>query len=125
MLQHFFRRAESGGFRTRSAERDAHSDRATLAAVGSAIDQALTTLETERDGLGQRFNEARDRASAAAGTEADEYLTREVNVGADLRRLEQEMIRATARLQTLDEEIANLRFVRAVFYSRFTSLAAK
>lgn len=119
MLQHFPRRTKSNGFRTRSAERDEKSDRKALAAVGKAIDEALAVLEAEEDGLSRRFDEARDRASVAIGTEHDEYLSREPAMLADLRRLEGQMSRATSRLESLHEAIADLRLVRAVFHSKF------
>jgi hypothetical protein len=55
----------------------------------------------------------------AAGTETDEYLTRNSDVAANLKQFESELKNGTARLQRLDEHLRNLGFLREVFYSRF------
>jgi hypothetical protein len=123
MIMQLFRRHSSGEFRTRSPDRDKQTDDAVLGSVGKAIDVALATLQAESEGLNQRLTDARERASLAAGNEHDEYLTREPSNLAGLRKFEEEMRQATARLKVLDEEIVHLRFVRATFYSRFANLA--
>jgi hypothetical protein len=123
MIMQLFRRQSSGEFRTRSPERDKQADFALLGSVGKAIDDALATLQAESEGLNRRLTDSRERASLAAGNEYDEYLTREPSNLAGLRKFEEEMRQATARLKVLDEEIGHLRFVRATFYSRFTELA--
>jgi hypothetical protein len=122
MIMQLFRRQSSGEFRTRSPDRDKQTDFALLGSVGKAIDDALATLQAESEGLSRRLTDARERASLAAGNEYDEYLTREPSNLAGLRKFEEEMRQATARLKVLDEEIGHLRFVRATFYSRFTKL---
>jgi hypothetical protein len=122
MIMQLFRRQSSGEFRTRSPDRDRQTDLATLGGVGKAIDDALTTLQTESEGLSRRLNDARERASLAAGNDYDEYLTREPSKLTGLRRYEDEMRQATSRLKVLDEDIAHLRFVRATFYTRFSKL---
>jgi hypothetical protein len=122
MIMQLFRRQLSGEFRTRSPDRDRQTDLATLGGVGKAIDDALAALQAESEGLSRRLNDARERASLAAGNDYDEYLTREPSKLTGLRRYEDEMRQATSRLQALDEDIANLRFVRATFHTRFSKL---
>jgi len=45
-------------FQARSAGRDAQSDRRLRSAVAKSIDDALTVLRLEKEGLSKRFNEA-------------------------------------------------------------------
>ena len=125
MLQHFSRRMKSNSFQTRSSEREELSDRRTMAAVGRAVDEAIAILKAEQDGLSRRFDEARERASVATGTEDDEYLLREPDMLADLQRLEDQMSRATTRLKVLQETIAGLRSVRELFHSKFGASIAE
>ena len=88
-----------------------------------AIDAALVKLQTESEGLSRRLQDARERASLAVGNDTDEYLSREPSRLAGLKEFENEMGVAADRLKILDEQIVNLRFVRATFYSRFTKFS--
>ena len=114
-----FRRQASGEFRTRSADRDRETDSATLGGVGKVIDEALSAMQAEIDGLSKRLSDARERASLAVGNDYDEHLTREPAMLRSLQKYEAQMRQATERLKVLEEDVGHLKFVRATFYSRF------
>jgi hypothetical protein len=124
MLRSFLRSREIDRFQSRSAERDAQTDIRMLSAVAKAIDDALAVLEVEKDGLSERFNEARDTSSAAAGAEYSHYLWREPEPFAQVQGSEEHMIRAAQRIKQLSEQIADLRFVRTTFHFRLGSLTS-
>ncbi len=119
MLKHLFRSRLSGGFRTRSSERDTETDASLIGALGTTIARALAAFEKERDGLNRRISEAQMLASVTVGTGTDEYVTREPEKAAGLASYESEMRRGRERLAKLESHIANLKFMRAAFATRF------
>lgn len=107
-------------FRFRSVERDFAADMTSITAVEAAIDHALKKLESERDGLVRRIQEATDRAAMLVGTDTDEYLVRDNETTAALGRLESEMERGNCRLDRLNRYLTDIHFIRSEFKSRFS-----
>jgi len=68
-------RAKSGA-RFRSAGRDRETDEERLAAIESAVREALVAAEREKSALGQRLEQARTTATILAGTDTYEHETR-------------------------------------------------
>ena len=111
-------------FRTRSPERDEALDESIFLPVAEAIEQALTVLETQKDGLERRIRDATAFASLAAGNDVYEHETREPSRTESLRGFEKELETARKRQVVVESHIVNLRFVRAVFLSRFPGTGA-
>ena len=118
-----FFRSRIGPFRTRSAERDREADSMNLARVTRAIDQAIETLEAEREGLGRRLADVTSRAAIFAGNGSDDYLERESAVSDRLKALDSEVKNGQRRFDQLAHNIAQFEQVRADLRSRFTGLA--
>jgi len=106
-------------FRTRGPERDQHTDQGRLQAVKTAIEGVIADIERERDGLDQRLKDVLGRASLAVGTGSDDYQEREVNDGAYIKTLEDEVVVGQQRLAKLNSDAVNYRFIRAALLSRF------
>jgi hypothetical protein len=121
-MKFFFSRSNSAGFRARSPERDKSTDEETAVPIKTAIDQALSRVEKEYDGLKARLDSVTASAVFVAGTESDEYLERDSKDTDRLREYESEMQRANIRLQQLTEMIAHLKFIRAAFKTRFPQI---
>jgi hypothetical protein len=119
MLKGLFRSRSSGGFRTRSPERDAETDAARIGQIGAKISDVLEAFEKEREGLNRRISEAQMLASVTVGTATDEYVTREPAQAEGLASYEAEMRRGRERLATLENHISNLKFMRAAYATRF------
>jgi hypothetical protein len=101
-------RAKSAA-RFRSAGRDRETDERRLAAIKSAVREALEATEREKSALGQRLEEARTRATILAGTDTYEHETRLPEKTAGLAESEAEMRRAEGRLLDLDRHILKLK----------------
>jgi hypothetical protein len=95
--------------RFRSAGRDRETDERRLAAIKSAVREALEAAEREKSALGQRFEEARTRATILAGTDTYEHETRLPEKTTGLAESEAEMSRAEGRLLDLDRHILKLK----------------
>ena len=104
----FLFRAKSTA-RFRSAGRDRETDERRLAAVKSAVRQALEDAKRERSALGQRLEEARTRATILAGTDTYEHEARLPEKTAELAESEAEMRRAEGRLLDLNRHILKLQ----------------
>src|SRR5436190_24051945 len=65
------------GFKARSAERDAESDRLRIGSIATAIEAALQAAEKEQAGLSRRVDDVLARAAVTLGNGTDEYLERE------------------------------------------------
>lgn len=102
-------------FHARSADRDAKTDQVRLELVALAIKAAVKSVQSERDALRGRVNAARDLASFAAGTDYDEYLTRDSKDQARIREYEKQMAAGDRRIEELDRQMAGLTAVREVF----------
>jgi chromosome segregation ATPase len=120
-----FFRSRIGPFRTRSAERDKESDAMNIARVTRAIDQAIETLEDERDGLGRRLADVTSRAAIFAGNGSDDYHEREAAVSDRLKVLDSEVKNAQRRLDQLAVNIAQFEQVREDLRSRFPDLVGR
>ena len=112
------RRSEEG-FKARSAERDAETDRARIGSIMAAIEAALQAAESEQSGLGRRVDDVLARAAVTLGNGTDEYLEREAldNYHQDL--FDAEISNGQRRLKELATEIAHFKFMKAAELSRF------
>ncbi len=112
------------GFRARSPERDAETDRARIGAILTAIETALHAAESEQAGLSRRVDDVLARAAVTMGNGTDEYLERE-----DLDNYHQDLFTAEIsngqrRLKELAAEIAHFKFMKAAVLSRFPDYKA-
>jgi hypothetical protein len=112
-------RREDKGFKARSVERDADTDRVRINAVLVAIDTALREAEGEQVGLSRRVDDALARASVTFGNGTDEYLEREPldNYHQDL--FAADISNGQRRLKELASTISHLKFVRTAMLTRF------
>jgi hypothetical protein len=102
-----FRTKSSARFR--SAGRDRETDEQRLAAIESAVREALVAAEREKSALGLRLEQARTTATILAGTDTYEHETRLPERSAGLAESEAEMSRAESRLLDLDRHISKLK----------------
>jgi uncharacterized protein YggE len=120
MLNKLFTRGRAGPqFQARSADRDAATDQARIAAVANAIDEALRAAEAEHAGLSRRMEEVTERAAIATGNDGDEYVTRDAADSATLDRLDRELANGEDRLKNLSVSIGHFKFLKAALLSRF------
>ncbi|MEY9182603.1 hypothetical protein ABIG06_004187 [Bradyrhizobium sp. USDA 326] len=112
-------RREDKGFKARSVERDAETDRVRIGAVLAAIETALQEAEREQAGLNRRVDDALARASVTFGNGTDEYLEREPldNYHQDL--FAADISNGQRRLKELTSTIAHLKFVKSAMLTRF------
>ncbi|MDA9479203.1 hypothetical protein XI03_32900 [Bradyrhizobium sp. CCBAU 65884] len=112
-------RREDKGFKARSAERDAETDRARVDAVMVAIDTALRDAEREQVGLSRRVDDALARASVTFGNGTDEYLEREALDNHHQDLFAADISNGQRRLKELASTIAHLKFVKTAMLTRF------
>jgi hypothetical protein len=112
------------GFRARSAERDAETDRTRARSILSAIEQALNAAEREHAGLTRRVEDVLARAAVTVGNGADEYLERDALDSHHQALFSAEISNGQRRLQQLATEIAHYKFLRAAALSRLSDFAA-
>lgn len=119
MFQLFSRARAQEGFKARSADRDAETDRTRVGSVVTAIEDALRAAESEQSGLSRRVDDVLARAAVTFGNGTDEYLEREAldNYHQDL--FAAEISNGQRRLKELAAEIAHFKFVKAAMLSRF------
>ncbi len=112
------------GFRARSAERDAETDRLRVASILASIEAALQAAENEQAGLSRRVDDVLARAAVTFGNGTDEYLEREAldNYHQDL--FTAEIANGQRRLKELAETIAHFKFMKAAVLSRFPDYKA-
>ena len=112
------------GFRARSADRDAETDRARIGSIVAAIETALHDAEREQAGLSRRVEDVLARAAVTIGNGTDEYLEREAldNYHQDL--FDVEILNGQRRLKELATEIAHFKFMKAAVLSRFPDFKA-
>ena len=113
------RLVEQRGFRARSADRDAETDRARLQSVMTAIKTALQSAESEHSGLNQRVEDVLARAAVTFGNGTDEYLDRDPVDSHHQDLFTIEISNGQRRLQELASTIGHLKFLRAAMASRF------
>jgi hypothetical protein len=88
-------------FRIRSSERDNTSDADRLQSIERAIISAINSAQSEEDGLKQRLEGARARASTLVGNEAFENQDRELATERLLAGAEREFAAAAKRTRQL------------------------
>jgi hypothetical protein len=112
-------RRSDEGFRARSAERDAETDRLRVASILASIEAALQAAENEQAGLSRRVDDVLARAAVTFGNGTDEYLEREAldNYHQDL--FTAEIANGQRRLKELAETIAHFKSMKAAMLSRF------
>jgi hypothetical protein len=111
-------------FKARSSERDAATDRSRVASVMSAVENALSSAESEQVGLKSRMDDVLARASVSVGTLTDEYLDREPHRTAALNFFDGELARGESRLKELNAMIGHFKFVKTAMLTRFPELKA-
>jgi hypothetical protein len=109
-------------FKARSSERDAVADRSRIASVMSAVENALSSTESEQAGLRSRMDDVLARASISVGTNADEYLDREPHRTAALNFFDHAIAKGESRLKELGTMIAHFKFVKTAMLTRFPEL---
>jgi hypothetical protein len=112
-------RLQGGRFKIRSPERDSGTDRPRIEPIISAIEAALKSAESERDGLKSRIEDVLARASVTVGNATDEYLDREPYRSHHQDLFDSEMARGEKRTKELSTMIGHFKFVRAAMSSRF------
>lgn len=86
--------------RFRSARRDESSDAKRLGSFERSIQNAISDIELEKDGLARRIKDARDSASVYVDSDASEYLDREELVQKkELSASEQVLVSAAQRVR--------------------------
>lgn len=115
-------RREDKGFKARTVERDAETDRVRIDTVMVAIDAALRDAEREQVGLGRRVDDALARASVTFGNGTDEYLEREPIDSHHQDLFAADISNGQRRLKELANTIAHLRFIRTAMLTRFPNL---
>jgi hypothetical protein len=98
-------------FKIRSTKRDESSDAKRLGSIERSILNAISDIESEKDGLARRLKDARDSASVHAGSEASEYLDREESVEKELSASEQVLVSAAQRVRQLNAQLEHLHRV--------------
>jgi len=112
------------GFRARSPERDAETDRGRLDSIMNAIEAALHSAESEQSGLSRRVDDVLARAAVTLGNGTDEYLEREALDNHHQDLFDAEILNGQRRLKELSAEIAHFKFMKAAVLSRFPNYKA-
>lgn len=112
------------GFRARSPERDAETDRARIDSIMAAIETALHAAESEQSGLSRRVDDVLARAAVTFGNGTDEYLEREELDNHHQDLFTTEIANGQRRLKELATEIAHFKFMKAAVLSRFPNYKA-
>ncbi len=112
-------RRDDRKFKTRSADRDAETDRSRIASILRALEGALHDAEQEQSGLKQRVEDVLARLAGTLGDAANQNLG---GVGHDSDHqglFGTEIANGQRRLQELATEITHFKFLRAATLSRF------
>jgi hypothetical protein len=112
------------GFKARSAERDAETDRLRIGSIVSAIETALQAAEKEQAGLSRRVDEVLARAAVTLGNGTDEYLEREPLDSHHQDLFDTEILNGQRRLKELAIEIGHFNSIIAAVLSRFPDYRA-
>ena len=107
------------GFRARSAERDAETDRLRVGSILASIEAALHAAENEQAGLSLRVDDVLARAAVTIGNGTDEYLEREALDIYHQDLFTAEIANGQRRLKELAETIAHFKSMKAAMLSRF------
>ncbi|MGB8398212.1 hypothetical protein [Bradyrhizobium sp.] len=112
------------GFKARSADRDAETDRARVGLIVTAIEAASHAAEKEQSGLSRRVEDVLARAAVTFGNGTDEYLEREALDNHHQDLFAAEILNGQRRLNELATEIAHFKFMKAAVLSRFPDYKA-
>jgi len=107
------------GFKARSADRDAETDRSRVSAILAAIEDALHAAELEQSGLNGRVEDVLARAAVTIGNGTDEYLEREPLDSHHQDLFGAEISNGQRRLKELATTITHFKFLKAALLSRF------
>ena len=107
-------------FRTRSADRDAETDRARIASIMVALQKVLDDAEKEKVALGRRVDDALARAAVTLGDDTDEYLDRDPRDDYHQSLFNLEISNGERRLSELATMISHLKFVKSAILTRFS-----
>jgi hypothetical protein len=118
--KYFVSRATESGFKARSTDRDAETDRLRVESIISAIQNALTAAEAEQSGLSQRVEDVLARASVTFGNGSDEYQSREPLDSNHQSLFGAEISNGQRRLKELAAAITHFKFLKAATLSRFS-----
>ncbi len=113
------------GFKARSADRDAETDRARIGSIVTAIETALQAAENEQSGLSRRVDDVLARAAVTIGNGTDEYLEREALDNHHQDLFDAEILNGQRRLKELAAEIVHFKFMKAAVLSRFPDFATQ
>jgi hypothetical protein len=112
-------RRDDQGFRARSIDRDAETDRSRIGSILGAIEHALQEAEQEQSGLKRRVEDVLARAAVTLGNATDEYLDREELDSHHQDLLGAEIANGQRRLKELASEITHFKFLKAATLTRF------
>jgi hypothetical protein len=116
---YFRTRLGNPGFKARSADRDADTDKSRVSSILAAIEDALHSAELEQSGLGRRVEDVLARAAVTMGNDSDEYLEREPLDSHHQDLFSTEISNGQRRLKELATSISHFRFLKAAMLSRF------
>ena len=119
---HNFLRSDSDRreFRTRSADRDAETDRARIASIMAVLQKVLDDAEKETVALGRRVDDALARAAVTLGNDTDEYLDRDPRDDYHQSLFNLEISNGERRLSELGTMISHLKFIKSATLTRFS-----
>src|SRR6202035_5084229 len=106
-------------FKTRSADRDAETDRSRVNSILEAIENALQAAEQEQSGLSRRVEDVLARAAVTLGNDTDEYLDREPLNSHHQDLFSIEISNGERRLKELANSIPHFKFLKTAMLSRF------
>ena len=113
-------RSNEREFKTRSADRDAETDRARIASIMAAIQTVLDAADQEKVGLSRRVDDALARAAVTLGNDTDEYLYRDPRDDYYQKLFNLEILNGERRLSELATMISHLKFIRSAMLTRFS-----
>ena len=118
-------RLGNDGFKARSADRDAETDRARIGSILTAIETALQAAESEQSGLSRRVD---DVLGTCRGD--DWQRNRRISGARGAGQLpsglfDAEILNGQRRLKELAAEIAHFKFMKAAMLSRFPDFKAQ
>ena len=120
-VHNFFRSdSDRREFRTRSADRDAETDRARIASIMAVLKKVLDDAEKEKVALGRRVDDALARAAVTMGNDADEYLDRDPRDDYHQSLFNLEISNGERRLSELATMISHLKFIKSAMLTRFS-----
>src|ERR1700674_5105678 len=128
MFQLFFRarahkyvvsRFGAWDLRSRSADRDAETDRLRVSSISEVIENALRAAEQEQSGLNRRVEDVLARAAVTLGNGTDEYLEREALDSQHQDLFGAAISHGQRRLKELATAITHFKFLKAATLSRF------